>query len=187
MSRDLEERKVLVTGAGRGIGAAIALQTADAGALVAVNDLVPERAEQTVSGIVDAGGSAVSIAGDIASRDGSAKVVERAVRALGGLDGLVNNAGVVRFGTLRTSTDEDWDRTIAVDFSAGRLHVQIRIQTAQEGRRRDRKRVLDRCCVSLCHGRVRIRRRRPRWSRSRNNSLWSGDPTGFAVTRLDRA
>ena len=118
MSRDLEERKVLVTGAGRGIGAAIALQTADAGALVAVNDLVPERAEQTVSGIVDAGGSAVSIAGDIASRDGSAKVVERAVRALGGLDGLVNNAGVVRFGTLRTSTDEDWDRTIAVDFSA---------------------------------------------------------------------
>ncbi len=118
MSSALDDRAVLVTGAGQGIGAAIALHAAAAGARVAVNDLVPERAEQTVSRIFDKGGSAVSIAGDIASRGGSAEVVERAVSALGGLDGLVNNAGVVRFGTLRSSTDEDWDQTMAVDFSA---------------------------------------------------------------------
>jgi NAD(P)-dependent dehydrogenase (short-subunit alcohol dehydrogenase family) len=83
-----------------------------------VNDLIEERAEAVVADIEDAGGWAVAIDGDVASREGAAAVVARAAEALDGLDGLVNNAGIVRFGTVTTITDEDWDATMTVDFAS---------------------------------------------------------------------
>ena len=118
MSGLLEGRRVLVTGAGQGIGEAIATRAAAGGARIAVNDLESGRAERVVSSIRAHDGLAETVVGDVASRDGSAAVVKGAVRVLGGLDGLVNNAGVVRFGTLRTMTEADWDQTMKVDFSA---------------------------------------------------------------------
>ena len=115
---NLERRRVLVTGAGQGIGAAIARSAAHAGAAVAVNDVIPERAERTAGDITEAGGTAHPVAGDIASWAGAQDVVKRSAAFMGGLDGLVNNAGIVRFGTLRTMSEEDWAETMRVDFSA---------------------------------------------------------------------
>jgi len=115
---NLEGRRVIVTGGGQGIGAAICSAVAGAGATVAVNDVIAERAEATASAIASAGGSAHAVAGDIATWEGAQDVVGRCASALGGVDGLVNNAGIVRFGTLNTMTESDWADTMRVDFSA---------------------------------------------------------------------
>lgn len=117
-AQPLRDRRVLVTGAGQGIGAAISHAAAAAGAHVGVNDLDQNRADATTEQIRASGGRATSIVGDISTRAGAAEVVRRTTDELGGLEGLVNNAGVVRFGTLRTMSDDDWDQTVAVDFSA---------------------------------------------------------------------
>lgn len=115
---NLEGRRVLVTGAGQGIGAAIAAAAAAAGAQVVVNDVVSERADASAGSITADGGVAHAVAGDIAGWDGAVDVVARARAAMGGVDGLVNNAGIVRFGTLNTMTESDWADTMRVDFSA---------------------------------------------------------------------
>lgn len=115
---DLSGRHILVTGSGQGIGAAIATACAAAGAAVAVNDLVPERAEHTASAIEASGGTVIAVIGNVATRESAAEVVRHSAEGLGGLDGLVNNAGVVRFGSLDTMTPDDWDLTMAVDFSS---------------------------------------------------------------------
>ena len=114
----LNGRRILVTGAGQGIGAAIAIAAGRAGAHVGVNDLTADRTTATVDAVEASGGRASPVVGDIATRPGAAEVVRQAAGRLDGLDGLVNNAGVVRFGSLRTMDEEDWDQTMAVDFSA---------------------------------------------------------------------
>ena len=93
-SRRLAGKGVLVTGAGRGIGAAIARSAAESGAAVAVNDIDPVAAAAVVDGIVRSGGRAVAVPGDIGGWDGAGAVVSAAVDALGAVDGLVNNAGM---------------------------------------------------------------------------------------------
>jgi NAD(P)-dependent dehydrogenase (short-subunit alcohol dehydrogenase family) len=114
----LDGRRILVTGAARGIGYAIALAAAQAGARVAINDLTAKTIENAVSSIKAIGGDAHPSPGDVSVRRESSIIVEQAAEALGGLDGLVNNAGIVRFGTLSSSSDNDWDETLAVNFSS---------------------------------------------------------------------
>lgn len=111
----LRGRHVLVTGAGSGIGAAIARTAAGAGAAVAVNDLDPDRAAAVVDELRAEGHEAHAAVGDVSRPDGAADVVEAAVRALGGLDGLVNNAGIVRGGPASSLSIEDWETTFRVD------------------------------------------------------------------------
>src|SRR5688500_11030639 len=91
----LNGRSVLVTGAGSGTGAAIAREVAMAGARVVVNDLVPERAEETCADIVAAGGTADAVAGDVSTLDGARDVVDRTLAITGTLTGLCNNVGIV--------------------------------------------------------------------------------------------
>jgi NAD(P)-dependent dehydrogenase (short-subunit alcohol dehydrogenase family) len=122
--RVLDGRRVLVTGAGSGIGAAIAAHAAAAGARVAVNDLDPARAEETRAGLVLAGaepGEVHVVPGDVSEAESAADVVARAAAALGGLDGLVNNVGIVRPGMLESVSVEDWDATFRVDVTAAFL------------------------------------------------------------------
>ncbi|GIT00692.1 MAG: hypothetical protein CM1200mP26_24040 [Acidimicrobiales bacterium] len=114
----LDGKKILVTGAARGIGFAIASAASKAGASVAINDLTVEMADKAVVSITKSGGEACAAPGDVSVRGGALEIVNRAANVLGGLDGLVNNAGIVRFGTVATTTDEDWDATLAVNFSA---------------------------------------------------------------------
>lgn len=117
MTALLEGKRILVTGGARGIGFAIASAASHAGARVAINDLTAEAAEHAVSSIHSAGGEAHAAPGDVAVRSEASEIVEQAADALGGLDGLVNNAGIVRFGTLSTTADNDWDETLQVNFA----------------------------------------------------------------------
>jgi 3-oxoacyl-[acyl-carrier protein] reductase len=110
----LADRVALVTGAGRGIGAATAQRLAADGATVAVVDLTEQDAAETVAAIEQAGGRALGIGCDVAVTEQVEAAVERTVVELGGLDILVNNAGIIRDSMLFKMTDEDWDAVIGV-------------------------------------------------------------------------
>jgi NAD(P)-dependent dehydrogenase (short-subunit alcohol dehydrogenase family) len=105
-------RVVIVTGAGAGIGRAEALLLAAEGARVVVNDL--RGAEEVVEEIRAAGGEAVASTGDVSDEQGSKALVETALSSFGGLDALVNNAGILRDRMFVNMTFEDWDAVIRV-------------------------------------------------------------------------
>jgi len=116
---------VLVTGAGSGIGAAIAYEVAMAGARVVVNDLVAERAEETCAYIVGRGGTADAVGGDVSTLAGARAVVDRAVTTMGGLTGLCNNVGIVKGGPLESLSEEDWKRVFEVDLDTAFYCSQV--------------------------------------------------------------
>jgi len=92
--KDLEGRRALVTGASSGIGREIALRFARGGAAVAVGGRDVERVDETCRMIDAEGGRSVAVVGDVAVEDEARRVVEEAVTGLGGLDTVVNNAGI---------------------------------------------------------------------------------------------
>lgn len=91
----LAGRRIVVTGAGSGLGAAYACEIASAGAAVVVNDLDREAAERTAAAIVAAGGCAIGFGADVAEWDAARALIEVCVGEYGGIDGLVNNAGIL--------------------------------------------------------------------------------------------
>jgi NAD(P)-dependent dehydrogenase (short-subunit alcohol dehydrogenase family) len=112
----LAGRVALVTGAGQGIGRAIARRLADEAAIVGVNDLAGDRAEQTVRQIVDGGGVAVSLPGDVCEPDDVHRLTAELADTAGGLDILVNNAGIFPWREDWTAIDlAEWDRVMAVN------------------------------------------------------------------------
>lgn len=102
-----------MTGAGAGLGRAEALALAEAGARVVVNDLT-EQASAVVDEIEAAGGRAVPVTGDIAERETADNLVETASTHLGGLDIVVNNAGLVRDRMLFNMSDDEFDSVVRV-------------------------------------------------------------------------
>lgn len=108
----LTGRRVVVTGAGSGLGAEYARQIAAAGAAVAVNDLDPVAAERTADEIVAVGGRAIGIAADVANWDAAEALIEACVHEFGGVDGLVNNAGIL--GPVGSMLDTDREAASAV-------------------------------------------------------------------------
>lgn len=118
----LDDRVVAVTGAGRGIGKEIALLAAQQGAKVVVNDLggntdgtgTTNIADEVVAEIRDAGGEAVANTESIAEVSGGQSLVDTAVETFGGMDVLVNNAGILRDKTIFNMEEADWDAVIAV-------------------------------------------------------------------------
>ncbi len=107
---ELEGRRALVTGGSRGIGRAICLELARAGARVAVNYNASEEAAREVVAAIEAeGGSACALGGDISDAGQAADLVKAAAAELGGLDILVNNAGITRDGLLMRMSEDDWD------------------------------------------------------------------------------
>ena len=122
---DLNGRTALVTGASRGIGAAIAMTLAEAGAAVAVN--YRERADEAdavVAKIRESGGRATAIAADVSQAAAVAKMVDLAGSALGAIDILVNNAGLAIVRGIDDLTEGDFDQTIAVNLKSAFLCTQ---------------------------------------------------------------
>ena len=121
MSVDLAGKVALVTGAGQGIGRAIARALADTGASVAVNDVGSDKAERVVSEITAAGGRAISAVADVSCRDAVRAMVKETAGQLGRLDILVNNARIEPPRPEQLSLDEWWDRVLAVDLKGAYL------------------------------------------------------------------
>jgi len=122
---DLNGRTALVTGASRGIGAAIAIALAEAGAAVAVNYRErADEAEAVVAKIRESGGRAVAIAADVSQAAAVAKMVDLAGSALGAIDILVNNAGLAIVRGIDDLTESDFDQTIAVNLKSAFLCTQ---------------------------------------------------------------
>ncbi|BDG58989.1 hypothetical protein caldi_00790 [Caldinitratiruptor microaerophilus] len=105
-------RVALVTGAGRGIGAAVARKFALEGAAVVVSDLDREPAEEVAAGITAEGGRALAIACDVTDRAQVEAMVERTLAEFGRLDILVTCAGIIRDNLIHKMTDADWDAVI---------------------------------------------------------------------------
>ena len=116
--KSLAGRVALVTGAGNGIGRATALLLASRGAIVGVNDLKPEFVAGTVDAIKAAGGEAVAITQNVASRDGMRTAVLGFAERQGRLDILVNNAAWVRYQSVPDIAPETVDRMLDIGFKA---------------------------------------------------------------------
>jgi 3-oxoacyl-[acyl-carrier protein] reductase len=122
---DLSGRIALVTGASRGIGAAIAVALAEAGAAVAVN--YRERAAEAdavAARIKGTGGRAIATGADVSQAAAVAKMVDHVVSTLGPVDILVNNAGIAIGRGLDDLTESDFDQTIAVNLKSAFLCTQ---------------------------------------------------------------
>jgi 3-oxoacyl-[acyl-carrier protein] reductase len=108
------QRVAIVTGAGRGIGAAVARRLAADGMAVAVLDLDEQSCLSTVKEITDAGGRALGVGADVSQTDQVEAAVSRVASELGGPTVLVNNAGLLRDNLLFKMSDDDWDTVLNV-------------------------------------------------------------------------
>jgi 3-oxoacyl-[acyl-carrier protein] reductase len=143
----LESKSALVTGAGRGIGRAIAEKLAAAGARVMINDLDPGPASETVNAIRAAGGRAEQLAGDVTRPEFPPQLVDATIAAFGSLDIIVNNAGYGWHNLIQKTTDEQFqamlDIHIVAPFRVLRAASTFLRETAKreiaEGRRVMRK------------------------------------------------
>ncbi len=114
---DLTGKKALITGGGRGIGRAIALEFAAAGADVAINYVgSADEAQETAAACAELGVKAVILPADVSKADEVAAMFGQALAELGRIDILVNNAGITRDALLLRLTDEDYDKVLAVNL-----------------------------------------------------------------------
>jgi NAD(P)-dependent dehydrogenase (short-subunit alcohol dehydrogenase family) len=161
-----EGRIVVITGAGRGIGREHALEFASQGAKIVVNDLGAEvdgtgssagPAGQVVDEIRGMGGEAVANGDDVSDYDGAGRLIQAAIDTFGGLDVLVNNAGILRDRMLVNMTIDEWDAVIRVHlrgtFAPTRHAVEYWRNRAKAGEPND-ARVINTTSPSGIYGNV---------------------------------
>lgn len=112
----LQDRVALITGAGSGIGQAMAILFAQEGARVVIADLETSRGEETLTTIRQNQGEALFVEGDVSNASHVKQMVQAAVTIYGRLDILVNNAGVLLAGTVVDLDGSDWNRLMAVNL-----------------------------------------------------------------------
>jgi len=115
-TRPLDGKTAIVTGATRGIGAAIAALLAEHGAAVVVSGRDAARLQNAVQELEERGASVHGVVADAAKREDADRLVEAAKERYGRLDLLVNNAGITRDGLLIRMKDDDWDRVMEVNL-----------------------------------------------------------------------
>ncbi|MGE4337129.1 MAG: SDR family NAD(P)-dependent oxidoreductase [Pigmentiphaga sp.] len=126
MAHGVQDKVIVITGAGRGIGRAIALYAASQGAKVVVNDLgaAPDGgghdaspADETVAAIRSAGGEAVASTDSIADGPGAKRIIQTALDTYGDMDCVINNAGILRDKIFHKMTEDDWRTVIDVNLT----------------------------------------------------------------------
>jgi NAD(P)-dependent dehydrogenase (short-subunit alcohol dehydrogenase family) len=134
--RDLDGKVALVTGGGRGIGAAVARTLAERGASVAITYRADEAAAAAlVSDVERAGGAAVALAADHADPQSAETVVAATLARFGRLDILVNNAGLFPYGPIGEMAEEEIDRTLALHAAAPYRTIRAAVPALGEGGR----------------------------------------------------
>jgi 3-oxoacyl-[acyl-carrier protein] reductase len=123
----LTDQVALITGAGQGLGRAIAIEFAAEGAIVAILERNPETLAETRLLIEEAGGRVLAYPLDITDHDRFREVVASVVGETGRIDVLVNNAAIVRYGTILENTLEDWRAVMAVDLEAVYMGAKITV------------------------------------------------------------
>lgn len=113
----LENRVAFITGAGRNLGRAIALEFAREGAKIILNDYIAENAESVVREIEQMGGEAFAVPGDVSDSEAVRAMFEKGVAHFGKLDILINNAGCTQHIAVADMPDEDWDRIIKINLT----------------------------------------------------------------------
>jgi 3-oxoacyl-[acyl-carrier protein] reductase len=118
MFDDLAGKVAIVTGAGRGIGYAYSQALAEAGLTVVLSDILEEEGEKAAAGLREAGHDAIFIRADVSDPDSVANLAKQTAEAYGGIDLLVNNAGIwgdLQFASIFDISPERWDKSFAVN------------------------------------------------------------------------
>ncbi|MAW80397.1 MAG: 3-beta hydroxysteroid dehydrogenase [Parvularcula sp.] len=119
-------KKAFITGGAQGLGACFARMLADEGAKVYITDINGDGAAATAAAINDKHPGAAWASGhDVTKRDEWKTALEAASDAMGGVDTLINNAGIGTFGSIETATDEDWRRTQEIDVDSIFIGTQL--------------------------------------------------------------
>jgi short-subunit dehydrogenase len=118
MTRELRGRRLIITGASGGIGRALAEQAADAGARVALLARSADKIEQLAAALQARGAEALPIVGDVTAEADRARALEAVVEHFGGLDVLVNNAGIASWGHFSGGSEEILRQVMEVNFFA---------------------------------------------------------------------
>lgn len=157
---EFKDQVVIVTGSGRGIGAAAAKSFARQGAKVVVNDLNQEPAEQVLAQIVADGGSAMAFAGDVTEIDFPAKIIAATIKEYGKLNILVNNAGYTWDAFSHKMSEEQWQAIIDVHITAPFRMIKAAapymrgaaLQEIEAGKETENRCVINVSSVSGLHG-----------------------------------
>ena len=120
----LEGKVALVTGAGQGLGKAIAESLAQKGACVALADIQFDKVKQVAAAIAQDGGKALSVEADVSKVADIRRMIQATVDGFGGLDILVNNAGILHLTAIEDITEEEWDRIMAVNLKSVFFSIQ---------------------------------------------------------------
>jgi len=125
------DKVVLITGSGAGIGRAAALAFAREGARLVVNSQSAASGGETLALLKAAGVPALFVQGDVSCADDARRIVEAAVAGFGRIDVLVNNAGIVLPGRIDTISEDDWERTFAVNVKGAFLVSRHAVKAMQ--------------------------------------------------------
>jgi 3-oxoacyl-[acyl-carrier protein] reductase len=132
---DLAGRPAIVTGAARGLGRAIAISLARAGAKVACVDINSEMLAETIAAIRGLGGTAEPLACDVTDGQRVGEVVEAVVGLWGGLEILVNNAGITRDNVILRMKDDQWDAVLGINLKGTFLFTRAAARPMCKARR----------------------------------------------------
>ena len=135
MGKDLKEggkRAVLITGAGQGIGAAIARRFASSGDNLALIDVNQEHLRELVASLAGSKGGILPLCADVSSKEQVQAMVEQVLEEFGRVDVLVNNAGIIRDNLIGNISEQDWDQVIDVNLKGAFLCCQAVFPTLKK-------------------------------------------------------
>jgi 3-oxoacyl-[acyl-carrier protein] reductase len=135
----LENKVAIITGSGRGIGAAAAQLYAQHGAKVVVTDIDPKPAEETVAKIKDMGGTALAVPADVTDAGGIEELIGQTVNTFGGIDILVNNAGYTWDGMMHKMNDDQWEAILAIHLTAPFKIIRAAVPYMREAAKKEKE------------------------------------------------